>query len=92
MLLVKELCVSSQFSARLSNICAIINTVKCGRRESTCTGEKQTRREKSRHYVNEGEFVEVSAPDKFRQSENSKVKEFMEISHLSRAAGEKDCK
>ncbi|PIU19683.1 MAG: ABC transporter ATP-binding protein [Elusimicrobia bacterium CG08_land_8_20_14_0_20_59_10] len=32
-----------------------------------------------------GEFVEVSEPAKFRQSENKGVKEFMEISHLSRA-------
>jgi len=32
----------------------------------------------------EGEFVEVSEPAKFRQSENACVKEFMEISHLSR--------
>jgi phospholipid/cholesterol/gamma-HCH transport system ATP-binding protein len=31
-----------------------------------------------------GEFVEVSEPAKFRQSENKGVKEFMEISHLSR--------
>ena len=39
-----------------------------------------------------GEFVEVSEPSKFRQSENKGVKEFMEISHLSRTAnGKKDC-
>lgn len=31
-----------------------------------------------------GEFVEVGEPAKFRQSENPAVKEFMEISHLSR--------
>ncbi len=31
-----------------------------------------------------GEFVEVSEPARFRQSENKGVKEFMEISHLSR--------
>jgi len=31
-----------------------------------------------------GEFVEVAEPAKFRQSENKAVKEFMEISHLSR--------
>lgn len=31
-----------------------------------------------------GEFVEVSEPDKFRQSASPAVKEFMEISHLSR--------
>lgn len=31
-----------------------------------------------------GKFVEVSEPAKFRQSENKEVKEFMEISHLSR--------
>lgn len=31
-----------------------------------------------------GEFVEVSEPAKFRQSENPEVKEFMEISGLSR--------
>ncbi|MDD5210513.1 MAG: ATP-binding cassette domain-containing protein [Elusimicrobiales bacterium] len=43
--------------------------------------------------LNNGEFVEVSEPDKFRQSENKGVKEFMEISHLSRTAnGEKGCK
>lgn len=41
--------------------------------------------------LNDGEFVEVSEPSKFRQSENKRVKEFMEISHLSRAAnGKKD--
>lgn len=34
--------------------------------------------------LNGGEFVEVSEPAKFRQSENKGVKEFMEISHLSR--------
>jgi len=39
-----------------------------------------------------GEFVEVSEPSKFRQSENKNVKEFMEISHLSRTASGKDCK
>ena len=39
-----------------------------------------------------GEFVEVSEPAKFRQSENKGVREFMEISHLSRIAGGKDCK
>jgi phospholipid/cholesterol/gamma-HCH transport system ATP-binding protein len=40
-----------------------------------------------------GEFVEVSEPDKFRQSNNKTVREFMEISHLSRlsAADRKDC-
>ncbi|MDO8806692.1 MAG: ATP-binding cassette domain-containing protein [Elusimicrobiota bacterium] len=32
----------------------------------------------------EGKFVEVAEPAKFRQSENACVKEFMEISHLSR--------
>jgi len=32
----------------------------------------------------EGQFVEVGEPAKFRQSENACVKEFMEISHLSR--------
>lgn len=38
-----------------------------------------------------GEFVEVSEPSRFRQSENKGVKEFMEISHLSRTAnGKKD--
>ncbi len=42
--------------------------------------------------LNNGEFVEVSEPAKFRQSENKGVKEFMEISHLSRTAGGKDCK
>ncbi|MHB0995118.1 MAG: ABC transporter ATP-binding protein [Elusimicrobiales bacterium] len=31
-----------------------------------------------------GEFVEVGEPARFRQSENPAVKEFMEISHLSR--------
>lgn len=31
-----------------------------------------------------GEFVEVSEPDKFRQSANHEVREFMRISHLSR--------
>jgi ABC-type transporter Mla maintaining outer membrane lipid asymmetry ATPase subunit MlaF len=31
-----------------------------------------------------GEFVEVAEPAKFRQSENKGVKEFMEVSHLSR--------
>ncbi|MCM2267759.1 MAG: ATP-binding cassette domain-containing protein [Elusimicrobiales bacterium] len=31
-----------------------------------------------------GKFVEVGEPAKFRQSENKAVKEFMEISHLSR--------
>ncbi|MBI4349872.1 MAG: ATP-binding cassette domain-containing protein [Elusimicrobia bacterium] len=31
-----------------------------------------------------GEFVEVSEPSRFRQSEHKGVKEFMEISHLSR--------
>ena len=31
-----------------------------------------------------GEFVEVSEPAMFRQSENKGVKEFMEVSHLSR--------
>ena len=31
-----------------------------------------------------GEFVEVSEPARFRQSENKGVKEFMEVSHLSR--------
>jgi len=31
-----------------------------------------------------GEFVEVSEPARFRRSENKGVKEFMEISHLSR--------
>ena len=42
--------------------------------------------------LNNGEFVEVSEPSKFRQSENKRVKEFMEISHLSRTAnGKKDC-
>ena len=43
--------------------------------------------------LNDGEFVEVSEPSKFRQSENKRVKEFMEISHLSRTAngGKKDC-
>jgi len=43
--------------------------------------------------LNNGEFVEVSEPSKFRQSENKGVKEFMEISHLSRTAngGKKDC-
>jgi len=39
-----------------------------------------------------GEFVEVSEPDKFRQSANKDVKEFMEISHLSRTANGKDDK
>ncbi len=34
--------------------------------------------------LNKGEFVEVGEPAKFRQSENKAVKEFMEISHLSR--------
>jgi phospholipid/cholesterol/gamma-HCH transport system ATP-binding protein len=33
-----------------------------------------------------GEFVEVSEPDLFRQSKNSGVREFMEISNLSRQA------
>lgn len=42
--------------------------------------------------LNNGEFVEVSEPAKFRQSENKGVKEFMEISHLSRTASGKDCK
>lgn len=43
--------------------------------------------------LNDGEFVEVSEPSKFRQSENKGVREFMEISHLSRTAnGKKDCK
>ncbi|HNW45495.1 MAG TPA: ATP-binding cassette domain-containing protein [Elusimicrobiales bacterium] len=32
----------------------------------------------------DGEFVEVAEPAKFRKSENACVKEFMEISHLSR--------
>ena len=42
--------------------------------------------------LNDGEFVEVSEPSKFRQSENKRVKEFMEISHLSRTAnGKKEC-
>ncbi len=31
-----------------------------------------------------GEFVEVAEPDVFRRSENKAVREFMEISHLSR--------
>ena len=39
-----------------------------------------------------GEFVEVAEPSKFRQSENKGVKEFMEISHLSRTAnGKNNC-
>ena len=38
-----------------------------------------------------GEFVEVAEPDKFRQSANKTVREFMEISHLSRTAGKQDC-
>jgi len=42
--------------------------------------------------LNGGKFVEVSEPAKFRQSENKGVKEFMEISHLSRTADGKDRK
>lgn len=40
--------------------------------------------------LNNGQFVEVSEPDKFRQSENKAVREFMDISHLSRTAGDKN--
>jgi phospholipid/cholesterol/gamma-HCH transport system ATP-binding protein len=39
-----------------------------------------------------GKFVEVSEPDQFRLSENKTVREFMEISHLSRTSNGKDCK
>ena len=39
-----------------------------------------------------GEFVEVSEPDKFRRSENKGVREFMDISHLSRTGSGKDLK
>ncbi len=42
--------------------------------------------------LNGAAFVEVSEPAKFRQSENKGVREFMEISHLSRTAGGKDSK
>lgn len=41
--------------------------------------------------LSNGKFVEVSEPAKFRQSENPTVREFMEISHLSRVASSKDC-
>jgi phospholipid/cholesterol/gamma-HCH transport system ATP-binding protein len=41
--------------------------------------------------LSNGKFVEVSEPAKFRQSENKTVREFMEISHLSRVASSKDC-
>ena len=41
--------------------------------------------------LNNGKFVEVAEPDAFRRSDNPAVRNFMEISHLSRTSNGNDC-